>query len=177
MSGAEDMANAFGRATEDDKLESFERSTLKLVLRRMGMNKKRVDDLDKRLAEGFTFDWLDNQGWCGSIRLRTTRCFDFDLQALFTAPKKSALIKHMQEIWADQRLDSEDAVIFRANGIGRLVCVAAPGSMNGDVPPEVACLVAPFLFPDGDDTSAGQAIFMTFDDYCDATFTGKEIDG
>ncbi len=172
----EQIANLFGRSTEDDKLESFERSTLKILLRRMGMPKKRVDHYERDVAEGFGFDWFNGQGWGGDGRLFSTRCFNFDFELLFTNPKKSALIVHLQEFWLAQQLQQEDLLIFRVNGIGRVICLACGENTLLDLPKDVPSLMVPFRYPSDDgDVVDGQAIFMTFDDYCDTAITGEEI--
>ncbi len=174
----EQIANLFGRSTEDDKLESFERSTLKIVLRRMGMPKKRIDRHERDAAEGFGFDWFNDQGWGGDGRMFSTRCFNFDFELLFTNPGKSALIKHLQEFWLERELNDDDTVIFRVNGVGRMTCnVGRPGTLN--IPMNLPCMVIPFKLPgqgDGEHTQVpGQALIATFDDYCDNAFTGEEI--
>ncbi len=168
----EQIANLFGRSTEDDKLESFERSTLKIVLRRMGMPKKRVDQHERELAEGFGFDWLNNNDWAVG-RIMTTRCFSFSLEELFTAPLKSPLIKHLQKFWIEQELADSDCVIFRAHGIGRLTCST---SYDDDHMPEVPALRLPLTLTSHTGLVSSRMVWFTsLDDYMTENFTGEEI--
>jgi len=164
----DDLAAAFGKMGEDERTENFERSTLKLVLRRLGMPKQIVDNKDRSLAEGFSFSWFNDQGWL-PYELQVTRCFSFDLAEVFKHPAKSALLQHLGTFWDESRLGSAGGVIFKAFGCGRLiVTLGVPFVLDARA---YSTMHVPIKLT----AEVGMFRIHQLDDFMDNHFDGEEI--
>lgn len=116
---SEDVYAAFHKSAEDDKLLSFEASTLALVLRRSGMTAMEVKSLRREKGESFSFDWFNEEGFL-EFEVHSTRFFRFNFPELFFTPTKSPVFKHLQE-FSEQMGQRHFALIFRVYDAGRVV--------------------------------------------------------
>lgn len=126
-----DFANAFSGSSEEDKVDQFQVSTLKLVLRQLGHTAKSVAALSRELDRSFDFDWFNTAGYT-PCWVTATRCFKYNFQSLFTArcSRNHAIISMWEEAVQDmveQGYAREDCVvcIFKCTGIGRLIATNA----------------------------------------------------
>ncbi len=125
MSDQAEVAAAFGAQSDDDKKESFERSTLKLVLRKIGATAGQVRGWECELEEAFGWNWFNDQGWLNWMLL-SDRIFSYDLlNLLVDRPKmKDPVVemyyRHVRESWDKSRFESL-GVIFKCYARGRFV--------------------------------------------------------
>lgn len=160
MSGEEFLESAFGRDSDLEKVEQFEQSTLKLLLRRIGWTKRDIDIEAAELGPGFTFDWFNEQG-LADFPIFADRCFHFNIQELLTKPLKCPLIQQFHERWvANGREDM--AVIFKAFNLGRIVVTKSVERTHGA--PCIVTLIEPET----------PVYIQTWDVFCPTHFTEEE---
>jgi hypothetical protein len=122
---ASDLA-AFGRQTEQERQESFEASTLSLVLRQLGWSNGQARKYQNDLAEGFGWDWFNELATLEMI-VGSTRIPEFNFEALWLKPRKHPITEAWQE-FEDRKLlqGLTGALVFRCVGLGRLVATNLP---------------------------------------------------
>lgn len=150
-----------GEALDDntEKIEQFEQSTLKLLLRRMGMPKAEVDREAGELGPAFTCEWLDQCGWT-DVPIRVDRCFSFNLTDVLTKPQSCPLVQQFHTRWVEH--DRQPLiVIYKAYGLGRLALTY--GVNAGPTFLQVKL--------EGDSV----AKLFTWDAFCTNYFSGDEI--
>lgn len=123
MSDQAAIAQSFGALSDDDKKESFERSTLKLVLRNLGASAGRIKGWECELGPAFDWNWFNGQGWM-HCQLVSDRIFSYDLIGLLTEtvrmkdPVVANYYQHVRETW-DRNQFVRFAVIFKCYERGR----------------------------------------------------------
>ena len=115
----DDLMALFTASSDEEKIENFALSTLKLVLGQLGASAKQVRWLANEHGEGFDFDWFNGAGYISPTVL-ATRCFNFNLAQLFTAPHRSPLTEHWREVF-NPRAEGDLCVVFKAHDLGRMM--------------------------------------------------------
>lgn len=116
---------SFGLLTQDEKLENFEKSTLKLILAQMGHSRSAIKSFES-MAEGFNTDWF-NETYLGSDKLVITRIFKFNLADVLFKPSKSEVVKYFTEqldVFGKTASDvalGDLTAVFKVDGVGRMV--------------------------------------------------------
>lgn len=140
----------FGLLSEDDKLENFEKSTLKLILAQMGVSKPRIKGLEK-LEEGFNTDWFNSE-YLADDKLVITRIFKFNLTDVLYHPNRSEVITFYNDRFDEYVLEGGKpeghlTVVFKVDGVGRMVATSWPDFEGSSVriPNRYGCFfITPF---------------------------------
>lgn len=115
-----DFVSAFSASSEEDKRENFEQSTLKLVLKQLGMSAKKVQYLSEDLGPEFTFDWFNYQQYISPLVL-SDRCFRFNVKDIFLRPSKSPVVEMYDKATVEHDDNEPICLIFKCYDIGRLI--------------------------------------------------------
>ena len=121
MSGEELLRDLFGAQSEDDKVETFQRSTLSLVLKDLGAPASRILRWQKELREAYNFDWFNDQHWTEHY-IVATRVFRFNLLALFKKPRSHPIVVEWERIKSEVPL----IMVFKCFELGRLIATNLP---------------------------------------------------
>jgi hypothetical protein len=119
----------FGLLTQDEKLENFERSTLKLILGQMGFSKPSIKKFED-LNENFTTEWF-NQEFLAEDKLVITRIFKFNITDILLKPNKSEVIEAFNKeldafVDANGKSTGHLTMVFKVDGVGRMVATTWP---------------------------------------------------
>ena len=122
MGLADDMAK-FRAQTAQERQESFEESTLSLVLLQLGWTRPQVRVFQRDLDVGYGWDWFNNE--CSDLHLTvgSVRIPEFNFEHLWERPARHPITEAWREFYRD-KLDADagqGALIFRCFGLGRLV--------------------------------------------------------
>jgi hypothetical protein len=117
----EDVFADYHKSVQDAKLESFEGSTLALILRQLGKPAAEVKRLQRELDEGFSFSWFNGEGFL-PFEVYSTRIFRFNFADLFFTPSKSPLVEHFIE--EEKNYTGDFALVFRVYSAGRVVATS-----------------------------------------------------
>jgi hypothetical protein len=123
MSDIDDFVSSFGPKSDEEKIEAFEISTLKLILGQMGMSAGGINSFQRDMGESFNMDWL-NSSIIQNDFICATRCFKYNLDALLEGSLKHPIIKAYLEVYnqkKDEYPEGNIVMIFRAFDVGRLV--------------------------------------------------------
>lgn len=126
MSELDDIANAWGAQTEDQKQASFEASTIRLVLAQLGHTHKEIDSLQAK--EEFTIDWFNDAGFL-RVPLFVRRVFEFNFEQLLVAKSTHPIVVAYKEIAAEAAdgVRTDDFYwIFKVQGESRMVAAPTP---------------------------------------------------
>lgn len=126
MSDADDAANFFRSATDDERIEQFDTSTAKLMLKQFGMTPEKIRYTEYEYGEAFNVQWVvDNTPLDADVWV--TRSFKYDVKDFLIDPRKSPIIKtYMQHIEENPSDDLPRFMVFKAYDIGRLVVMSEP---------------------------------------------------
>lgn len=123
---SEDLRDQFGAISQEEKLENFELSTLKLVLEQLGMPRAVVKSKVFEYSKMFSWDLFNSENyikpWVSSVR-----CFNYNFLELYEKPRGHPLLKEIvacvEKGIADKDLIPGDPyiVIFKAYDHGRMV--------------------------------------------------------
>jgi hypothetical protein len=119
MTSPEDLAQDFQSALERRKNETFEDSTLSLLLRQLGASASRVRSWQTDLGPDFGFDWFNRWGLIAP-NVYTDRCFSFNFQDLFRRPTKHPITKMFLARLEESDVDAV-CLIFKVADWGRMV--------------------------------------------------------
>lgn len=112
----------FGLLSDDDKIENFEKSTLKLILAQMGFSKSSIHRLET--AEGgLSVDWF-NERFLADSKLIITRIFKFNFEDALFRPTKSEVVKYFYDAYdafASRPASADLTMVFKVVGVGRMV--------------------------------------------------------
>lgn len=123
MSEASEFADLFGPRSDADKEESFEKSTLKLILQQLGAAPAQVRKW--RYEEAFDEDWFNGLAFLNSqVYLKFFK--RISLVELMETPSRSELVQHWLQV-IQPRLDQKNPeptllVYDTSHYKGRMVC-------------------------------------------------------
>jgi hypothetical protein len=126
----------FGAASDEDKINTFQRSTLDKFLVNLGWAPAAVRSARDDVGDsGWGFEWFNAQGILPFV-VTATRVFEFNLAEAFFHPKKSALLVAYAELKELQAPDSDFAMIFKVYEWGLLVATSReiPGAPHIHIP-------------------------------------------
>jgi hypothetical protein len=126
MSEVDDLASSyFDSASDDERLEQFDVSTAKLVLKQLGIPPEKIKYVEYEFGPAFGLQWVA-ESIPLEIDLWSTRSFKYDIGQLLTAPYKSPIVKSYLEHIEENPSDLPRYMVFRAYDIGRLVAMSEP---------------------------------------------------
>jgi len=117
------IADYFNAASDDEKQEAFDASTTSLILRQIGVPAKRVTQLQHEYGPAYGLSWLTETLGL-SVDLWSTRIFDYNINDVFLAPRKSPVLAAYDEHVKDADPDLPHYMVFKAFKLGRLVAMS-----------------------------------------------------
>ncbi len=119
------VASAFGSLSEAEKLENFDVSTAKLILKQLGIPNYKINQLEDELGPAFGSDWITTHVLCsGDVYLWTTRCFKYNFMDFILAPDKSDILDTFLSgpVMSGEKLDDiSHIMVFKHYEYGRFV--------------------------------------------------------
>ena len=118
-----EQLHQFGARTEQERQESFEQSTLSLVLKQLGYEQKAVKRMQRDQGPAYGWDWFNDSLQILPFRVGSVRIPEFNFEALWEKPSGHPV----SQAWLDfchKEIDhgfNEGALVFRCFGLGRLV--------------------------------------------------------
>jgi hypothetical protein len=114
----------FGPKSEDEKIECFEESTLRLVLLQIGWTSGQVARTREEIGPNFGWDWFNDLNLTGVTRVGSTRIFRFNFDELLTKPASHPITKAFSEFSASAGVPC--CLVFRVADRGRWVATTCP---------------------------------------------------
>lgn len=126
MSNEQDhVASAFGSLSEAEKLENFDVSTSKLILKQLGIPNNKINQLEDELGPAFGTDWITANILCSDdVYLWTTRCFKYNFEDFLLNPNKSDILDSYMAgpaVSGESLNDVNHIMVFKHHSMGRFV--------------------------------------------------------
>lgn len=119
MSLKDQISDAFGGNTDEEKLEAFEQSTIAMVCRQLGAKPGWVKHTQRDLGPEFGSDWFNELNAIDPA-VYTTRVLRFNFEQLYTKPTKHPITEAYKEVE-----DSDPFYLcFKVYGLGRMIATA-----------------------------------------------------
>jgi len=118
MDDVDDIVDRFQKQTDDEKLVSFEQSTVAQLLLDYGYDRSRVKGAQRSMGPGFSIDWLNATTYF-PVPVATTRVFVFNFEELFTTKRVHPIVQ--ADLEAAEANPADFWLILKSHGIGRLI--------------------------------------------------------
>jgi len=131
------VASAFGSLSEAEKLENFDVSTSKMILKQLGIPTGKINALEDELGPAFGTDWITTHILSSDdVYLWTTRCFKYNFEDLLLNPNKSDLLDAFiaGPAASGETLDTVNHImVFKHHAMGRFVMTSYPYSYGPSI--------------------------------------------
>ena len=119
------VASAFGSLSEAEKLENFDVSTSKLILKQLGIPVAKINQLENDLGPAFGSDWITTNVLASDdVYLWTTRCFKYNFSDFLLNPDKSVLLDTFlagPSVSGEKLDDISHIMVFKHHEYGRQI--------------------------------------------------------